>query len=190
MGIHDGIHGVEIRGRHVGDVPQGRRARGRRQDELASDFARQAVKATAQKVFRGAGKKFSRVTFRTLDREISTWDFYCYNCFKNGSGFRDKLICDFIQFLLARWVRDMSQEMRWLIEMSACNSAHVEENELLSREIVTAVIQAEINDLVAGYGRSVHDQYDRKAVTGSPCEREGRVAAIVRTPADRLDRRD
>jgi hypothetical protein len=158
--------------------------------ELAGDFARQAVTATAQKVFRGAGKKFSRVTFRVLDREVSVWDFYCYNCFRNGSSYRDKLIADFIHFHLARWVEDMSQEMRWLIEMSACNSAHVEEDELLSREIVTAVIQAEINLLAAEYGRSVQEQYGREAVTSLPRDRERCIAAIVRTPADCLHGRD
>jgi hypothetical protein len=127
--------------------------------ELMDDFARQAVKATAQKVFRTAGKKFAKMTLVTPERQINAWDFYCYGRFRNGGAFRDRLISDFIRFTLDRWIKDMSDEMRWLIEMSACNCVDVEEDEILSREIVLAVIMSEINGLVTEHGRSLHEQY-------------------------------
>jgi hypothetical protein len=127
--------------------------------ELLDDFAQQAVKATAQKVFRTASKKFSRMTLVTPERNISAWDFYCYGRFRNGSAFRDRLITDFLRFTLDRWVDDMSDELRWLIEMSACDCIDVEDDEVLSREIVRAVILAEINGLVSEHGQSLHAQY-------------------------------
>jgi hypothetical protein len=131
--------------------------------ELLDDFARQAVSATAQKIFRTACRKFSKMTLVTPDRQISAWDLYCYSRFRNGGAFRDRLISDFIRFTLDRWIDDMSDEMRWLIEMSACDSIDVEEDEVLSREIVQAVVLTEINAQVAGHGRSLHERYSAPA---------------------------
>lgn len=146
----DGMSGMFLK--------DGARVAGAR-SELLDDFAHRAAKAMAQKVFRTAAKKFSRMTLITPERQISAWDFYCYGRFRNGSAFRDMLITDFIRFTLGRWLDDMSDELRWLIEMSACDSIDVEEDELLSREIVQAVILAEINCLVSEHGQSLHEQY-------------------------------
>lgn len=122
---------------------------------LLDDFAWRTVEVAAQKVFFIASRKFSRTKVITQDREFSAWDIYCRGCARIGGSFRDKLISDFIRLSLIRWIDDMSDEMRWLIEMSACSSADVEEDELVSREIVMTVIQAEVNRLVVDHGRSL-----------------------------------
>jgi len=126
---------------------------------LVEDFARQAVLTTAQKVFTTARKKFSRVTFNVHDREISAWDYYCYGLYRSGSAFRDKLISDFIHVVLARWVNDMSEEMRRLIEASACNVADAGDNAVLNFEIVRALVNAEITVLAIESGRMLEALY-------------------------------
>jgi hypothetical protein len=130
------------------------------QGGAVEDFARQVVRTTAQKVVGSAKKKFSRVTFNILDREISAWDYYCFGLLKSGSTFRDKLISDYLRLMLTRWINDMSDEMRWMIEMSAFNSADIEENDVLSRETVFAVIYAEIQTLAVDYGRLLQEFYE------------------------------
>jgi hypothetical protein len=127
--------------------------------ELLVDFARRTVQAMAQKVFRTACLEFSRMTLVTPERRISAWDFYCYGRFRNGGACRGRLITDFIRLTLGRSVEDMSDELRWLIEMSACDSIDIEEDEVLSREIVMAVVLAEINCLVSEHGQSLHGRY-------------------------------
>ena len=129
------------------------------QKGLVGDFAQQVVLTTAQKVFNSTRKKFSRVTFSIHDREISAWDYYCYGLYKNGGAFRDKLISDFIRLMAMRWVNDMSHDTRRLIETSACNTAEVDDNAMLNREIVFALVNAALGGLALEHGRSLEALY-------------------------------
>ena len=126
---------------------------------LVEDYARRAVSDLAQKVFRSARKKFSRLIIKLYDREVSAWDYYCYGLYKGSSAFRDKFVSDFIRVTLMKRIDAIPEEECRLIEISACNFQDIDENTILSREMVFATVQTEIQVLALEHGRSLQNLY-------------------------------
>jgi hypothetical protein len=130
---------------------------------VTDDLAHQAVRAVVDKTFRAATKKFSKMTLIVLGSRVSAWDLFCHGSFRSAGAFRDVLISDFMLFSVHRCINGMSEEMRCLIEMSACGSKRQGDGEKLNREIVSAVIVAELQILVREHGQMVHALYDASA---------------------------
>jgi hypothetical protein len=122
---------------------------------LVDDYARRAVRNIALKVVKAARKKFSRLIIKAFGREVSAWDYYCYDLYKGDSAFRDKFVSDFIRVALIERVDALPEEKRRLIEISACNLHEIDENTVLDREAVFALVQAEIQILALDHGRSL-----------------------------------
>jgi hypothetical protein len=122
---------------------------------LVEDYARRAVSNLAQKVFRSARKKFSRLIIKVYEREVSAWDYYCYGLYKGNSAFRDKFVSDFIRVGLMKRIDALPEEKCRLIEISACNLHDIDEHTVLDRETVFALVLAEVQVLALNYGRSM-----------------------------------
>jgi hypothetical protein len=131
---------------------------------LVDDYARQAVKSIALKVFKAARKKFSKLIIKLQEREVSAWDYYCYGLYKGSSAFRDKFVSDFIRVTMMKRIDALSEEKRRLIEISACSFLDIDENTVLNRESVYALVQAEIQVLALDHGRSLQ----QLRLAGSP----------------------
>lgn len=136
--------------------------------EAADDLARIAVRNAAEKVFRSAEKKFSRMTFLVLGREISAWDSFCHSAFRNGGAVRNRIISDFLRQSVIRRINGMSDELRWVIELSACDGVDDDEDETLNRTIVLAVIQAELMTMIQDYGQTLQLLYQAEAQAVQP----------------------
>lgn len=123
---------------------------------LVEDYARNAVKSLALKVFKGARKKFSKLIIKVQEREVSAWDYYCYGLYKGNTAFRDKFVSDFIRVSLIKRVESLPEENRRLIEISACRMEEIDERTVLDREAVLTLVQAEIKLLALEHGRMLH----------------------------------
>ncbi len=126
---------------------------------LVEDYARRAVSGLAQKVFRSARKKFSRLIIKVYEREVSAWDYYCYGLYKGSSAFRDKFVSDFIRAALMKRIDSIPDEKRRLIEISACNFHDIDESTVLDREMVFALALAEIQVLALEHGQTLQQIY-------------------------------
>lgn len=136
--------------------------------EAADDLARIAVRNAAEKVFRAAEKKFSQMTFLVLGREISAWDSFCHSTFRNGGPVRNRIISDFLRLAMIRRIDGMSDELRWVIELTACDGVDDDEDETLNRAIVLAIIQAELTIMMQDYGRTLQQRYEDEAQSAQP----------------------
>jgi hypothetical protein len=125
----------------------------------AEDLARQATRATADKVFLAAAKKFSKVTLRVSGAEVNVWDLFCHGSFRHGGAFRNALVAEFLGFSINRCINGMSDELRQLIEVSACGDRSADENEGFNRTILAAVICADVNAMVQQHGATLQALY-------------------------------
>jgi hypothetical protein len=126
---------------------------------LVEDYARRAVSGLAQKVFKSAAKKFSRLMIKVNEREVSAWDYYCYGLYKGSSAFRDKFVSDFLRAALMKRIDSIPDEKRRLIEISACNFQDISEDTVLDREMVFALALAEIQVMALEHGRMLQQRY-------------------------------
>jgi hypothetical protein len=134
----------------------------------ADDLARIAVRNAAENAFLGAQKKFSRMTFLVFGREISAWDSFCHSAFRSGGAVRNRIVSDFLRQSVIRSIGAMSNEMRWVIELTACDGVDDDEEESLNRAIVLAVIQAELMQMIQNHGQTVQVQYQAEAMDSQP----------------------
>jgi hypothetical protein len=136
--------------------------------EAADDLARIAVRNAAEKAFRCGEKKFSRMTFLVFGREISAWDSFCHSAFRSGGAVRNRIVSDFLRHSVVRSIGAMSDEMRWVIELTACDGVDDDEEETLNRAIVLAVIQAELMMMIQDHGQALQAHYHAEARDSQP----------------------
>jgi len=136
----------------------------------AEDLARQASRTTADKVFRAACKKFSKVTLRILGTEVNTWDLFCHGSVRHGGASRNAPIAEFLNFSINRYINGMSSELRQLIEVSACGDRSADDEEGFNRMILVAVIWADVNALVQQHGAALHAAYGTRAPSSHSIE--------------------
>lgn len=120
---------------------------------VVDDLARKTLVSTAAKVVAIAEARFSLVLVPAPQGEISAWDFYCACVFRNGGICRDGLIGEHVRTTTNACISAMSEELRSLIEMSCSPGRRRDQSESLNRDILTALILAEVDILANEHGR-------------------------------------
>lgn len=122
---------------------------------LVDDFARQAICTLAQKVFKAARKKFSKLIIHVQERQISAWDYYCYGLSKGNSAYGDKFISDFVRLALMKKLDAIPVAEQRLIEISVFRLQDIDETTQLRSGAAIDVVHAELRRMMVEYGASV-----------------------------------
>lgn len=122
---------------------------------LADEFAGKRAAGVAAKVVKSARKKFSRMTLKALDREISAWDYFCYAQFTGARSSADKFISDFLRLALVKRLEDMQDAEFHLLALADIPLEDIDESTTIAPDTVFRRIHAEVLRLVAAHGRVI-----------------------------------
>lgn len=122
---------------------------------LADDFADMRACAIATKVVKTARKKFSKMTLKVFDREISAWDYFCHSRHTGAVAGADKFISDFIRLALMKRLDEMPQAELHLLALADIPFHQIDEATRLTPDSVFQRVHREVLRLVGEYGRSV-----------------------------------
>jgi hypothetical protein len=122
---------------------------------LADDFAGRRIEALAAKIIKSGRKKFSRMTLKALDREISAWDYFCYARFTGLQSSTDKFITDFLRLALVKRLEDMPDAELQLLALTDIPIDAIDETTTIAPEAVFQRIHAAVIRLACEHGRTV-----------------------------------
>lgn len=122
---------------------------------LADEFASARAVVIAAKVIKSTRKKFSKLTFRVLDREISAWDYFCYAQHAGAVSGADKFISDYIRLALIKRLEDLPPAEMHLLALSDIPFETIDESTEVSPETVFSRVRREVLRLAGEYGSTL-----------------------------------
>jgi hypothetical protein len=122
---------------------------------LADDFAGARALMIAAKVIKSARKKFSRLTLKIFDREISAWDYFCYSQHIGAKAGADKFISDFIRVSLIKRIEAMPPEELNLLAIATIRFEDIDEATELNMGNVFERVHEDILRIAAEHGQTV-----------------------------------
>lgn len=146
---------------------------------LADEFTRARAIIIAAKVIKATRKKFSKLTFKVLDREISAWDYFCYAQYSGGASSADKFISDFIRLALIKRLEDLPQAELHLLALSDVPLDAIDESTEVGLETVFSRVRREVLRLAGEHGSTL-------VVDGLPADASLPLAASPLAPQPTL----
>jgi hypothetical protein len=122
---------------------------------LADEFASARSTTIAAKVIKSARKKFSKLTFKVLDREISAWDYFCYAQHTGAVSGADKFISDFIRLALTKRLEDMPAAELHLLALSDIPLDAIDPTTEVSPDTVFCRVRQEVLRLAGEHGSTL-----------------------------------
>jgi hypothetical protein len=122
---------------------------------LADEYAMARATVVAAKVIKAARKKFSKLTLKVFDREISAWDYFCYSQHVGGVAGADKFISDFIRIDLVERLEGMPKAEINLLALADVPIDAIDEDTRIEPQGVFRRVQGEVLRLAGEHGRTL-----------------------------------
>lgn len=119
---------------------------------LADEYAMARATVIAAKVIKAARKKFSKLTLKVFDREISAWDYFCYSQYTGAVAGADKFISDFIRLTLMERLEGMPKAEINLLALADVPVEAIDEDTQIEPQGVFRRVQGEVLRLAAEHG--------------------------------------
>jgi len=122
---------------------------------LADEYAMARATVVAAKVIKAARKKFSKLTLKVFDREISAWDYFCYSQHVGAVAGADKFISDFIRLDLIERLEGMPRAEINLLALADVPIEAIDEDTQIEPQGVFRRVQSEVLRLAGEHGRTL-----------------------------------
>jgi hypothetical protein len=122
---------------------------------LADEYAMARATVIAAKVIKAARKKFSKLTLKVFDREISAWDYFCYSRHTGAVAGSDKFISDFIRLTLMERLETMPRAEINLLALADVPIEAIDEDTRIEPQGVFHRVQGEVLRLAGEHGRTL-----------------------------------
>lgn len=122
---------------------------------LADEYAMARATVVAAKVIKAACKKFSKLTLKVFDREISAWDYFCYSQHVGAVAGADKFISDFIRIDLVERLEGMPKAEINLLALADVPIDAIDEDTQIEPQGVFRRVQGEVLRLAGEHGRTL-----------------------------------